>query len=156
MSSGRPSKNDIPNCSYCGGPRGFEFQVWSYFPLTCFFFLFLGTLLFSTCSFSMYLCHHLLIYVDSDFPFSMYSGLFHHLLIYLDSDLPLKPLAYVCIWSFQILPQLLYYFGVKNDVDSLDWATIVVYTCEASCEESGRYKEEFGWVQLASPSAAVH
>ncbi|KAI8574791.1 hypothetical protein RHMOL_Rhmol01G0381200 [Rhododendron molle] len=81
MSSGRPSKNDIPNCSYCGGPRGFEFQI---------------------------------------------------------------------------LPQLLYYFGVKNDVDSLDWATIVVYTCEASCEESGRYKEEFGWVQLASPSAAVH
>ncbi|KAF7154438.1 hypothetical protein RHSIM_Rhsim01G0287800 [Rhododendron simsii] len=81
MSSGRPSKNDIPNCSYCGGPRGFEFQI---------------------------------------------------------------------------LPQLLYYFGVKTDVDSLDWATIVVYTCEASCEESGRYKEEFGWVQLASPSAAVH
>ncbi|KAG5567784.1 hypothetical protein RHGRI_003086 [Rhododendron griersonianum] len=81
MSSGRPSKNDIPNCSYCGGPRGFEFQI---------------------------------------------------------------------------LPQLLYYFGVKNDVDSLDWATIVVYTCEASCEESERYKEEFGWVQLASPSAAVH
>lgn len=81
MSSGRPSKNDIPNCSYCGGPRGFEFQI---------------------------------------------------------------------------LPQLLYYFGVKNDVDSLDWATIVVYTCKASCEESGRYKEEFGWVQLASPSAAVH
>ena len=50
--------------------------------------------------------------------------------IYLKSDLPLKPLVYVWIWSFQILPQLLYYFGVKNGVDSLDWATIVVYTCE--------------------------
>ncbi|KAF5936659.1 hypothetical protein HYC85_024165 [Camellia sinensis] len=47
----------------------------------------------------------------------------------------------------RILPQLLYYFGVKNDVDSLDWATIVVDTCEASCEENnGPYKEEFCWV----------
>ncbi|XP_021282860.1 uncharacterized protein LOC110415514 [Herrania umbratica] len=35
---------------------------------------------------------------------------------------------------FQILPQLLYYFGVKDEDHSLDWATIVVYTCEASCE----------------------
>lgn len=80
MSSGQPSKTDIPKCNYCGGPRGFEFQI---------------------------------------------------------------------------LPQLLYYFGVKNDVDSLDWATIVVYTCEASCEENnGPYKEEFCWVQLASQSLA--
>ncbi|KAL8463589.1 hypothetical protein ACS0TY_034300 [Phlomoides rotata] len=30
----------------------------------------------------------------------------------------------------KILPQLLYFFNVKNDQDSLDWATIVVYTCE--------------------------
>ncbi|XAR61374.1 hypothetical protein NMG60_11035058 [Bertholletia excelsa] len=80
MSSGRPSKIDIPKCSYCGGSRGFEFQI---------------------------------------------------------------------------LPQLLYYFGVKNDVDSLDWATIVVYTCEASCDGSGSYKEEFAWVQLASQSATA-
>ncbi|KAF2325128.1 hypothetical protein GH714_022927 [Hevea brasiliensis] len=73
-SSGRPSKDDIPNCSYCGSPSDFEFQV---------------------------------------------------------------------------LPQLLYYFGVKNDdVDSLDWATIVVYTCRASCEASVAYKQEFAWVQL--------
>ncbi|KAL5791880.1 hypothetical protein ACOSP7_000474 [Xanthoceras sorbifolium] len=75
MSSGRPSKADIPKCSYCGGPRCFEFQI---------------------------------------------------------------------------LPQLLYYFDVKNDVDSLDWATIVVYTCEDSCEASVSYKEEFVWVQQSS------
>ncbi|GFY98690.1 zinc finger (MYND type) family protein [Actinidia rufa] len=80
MSSGRPSKTDIPTCSYCGGPRCLEFQI---------------------------------------------------------------------------LPQLLYYFGVKNDVDSLDWATIVVYACKASCEGSEPYKQEFGWVQLASQSAPV-
>ncbi|KAF3436493.1 hypothetical protein FNV43_RR23585 [Rhamnella rubrinervis] len=74
MSSGRPSKADIPKCSYCSGPLRFEFQV---------------------------------------------------------------------------LPQLLYYFHVRNDVNSLDWATIVVYTCEASCEASVAYKEEFVWVQLS-------
>ncbi|XP_022961335.1 programmed cell death protein 2 [Cucurbita moschata] len=78
MSSGRPSKADIPKCSYCSGPMCYEFQI---------------------------------------------------------------------------LPQLLYYFGVKNDVDSLDWATIVVYTCEASCESSIAYKEEFAWVQLSTPSS---
>ncbi|KAF5744121.1 hypothetical protein HS088_TW08G00715 [Tripterygium wilfordii] len=59
------------------------------------------------------------------------------------------------IFEFQILPQLLYYFNVKNDADSLDWATIVVYTCESSCEASVAYKEEFAWVQLYSPSASV-
>ncbi|XXG52989.1 hypothetical protein AAC387_Pa03g1171 [Persea americana] len=52
-------------------------------------------------------------------------------------------------FEFQVLPQLLYYFGVKNDMDSLDWATIVAYTCMASCEASVSYKEEFVWVQLS-------
>ncbi|XP_021889230.1 programmed cell death protein 2 [Carica papaya] len=77
MSSGRPSKADIPKCSFCGGPLNFEFQI---------------------------------------------------------------------------LPQLLYYFDVKNEVDSLDWATIVIYTCEASCGDGVGYKEELAWVQLSSPS----
>ncbi|KAI4301453.1 hypothetical protein L6164_034731 [Bauhinia variegata] len=77
-SSGRPSKLDIPKCSYCGG--------------------------------------------------SLYC-------------------------EFQILPQLLYYLGVDNEVDSLDWASIVVYACEASCEASVAYKEEYAWVQLYSPSS---
>ncbi|XP_059625631.1 uncharacterized protein LOC132268803 [Cornus florida] len=80
MSSGRPSKADIPNCRSCGGVRGFEFQI---------------------------------------------------------------------------LPQLLYYFGVKNDVDSLDWATIAVYACESSCDASVAYKEEFAWIQLASQSSTI-
>ncbi|XXG52988.1 hypothetical protein AAC387_Pa03g1171 [Persea americana] len=42
----------------------------------------------------------------------------------------------------EVLPQLLYYFGVKNDMDSLDWATIVAYTCMASCEASWIYHGE--------------
>lgn len=52
-------------------------------------------------------------------------------------------------FEFQIMPQLLFYFGVKNELDSLDWGTIVVYTCSASCDASViSYKEEFAWVQL--------
>ncbi|KAI3862528.1 hypothetical protein MKW92_052504 [Papaver armeniacum] len=53
-------------------------------------------------------------------------------------------------FEMQILPQLLYFFGVKNDLDSLDWATIAVYTCADSCETSLAHKEEFAWVQLNS------
>jgi hypothetical protein len=41
---------------------------------------------------------------------------------------------------------------VKNDVDSLDWGTIVAYTCEASCEGNVGYKEEHVWVQLSVSS----
>ncbi|KAB1223807.1 Programmed cell death protein 2 [Morella rubra] len=80
MSSGRPSKPDIPTCTYCQGPLCFEFQI---------------------------------------------------------------------------LPQLLFYFNVKNDVDSLDWATVAVYTCEASCEGTLAYKQEYAWVQLSSQSVTV-
>ncbi|XP_027355046.1 programmed cell death protein 2 [Abrus precatorius] len=80
VSSGRPSKADIPRCSYCSGPMCCEFQI---------------------------------------------------------------------------LPQLLYYFGVDNELDSLDWASIVVYACEASCEASLPYKYEFAWVQLYSPSPTL-
>ncbi|KAG0600346.1 hypothetical protein M758_11G026300 [Ceratodon purpureus] len=59
------------------------------------------------------------------------------------------------MFEFQLLPQLLYYLGVQNeaDSDSLDWATIAVYTCAASCNKSDSsfegYVEEFPWVQLA-------
>ncbi|KHN22054.1 hypothetical protein glysoja_008966 [Glycine soja] len=57
--------------------------------------------------------------------------------------------------SFEILPQLLYYFGVDNEVGSLDWASIVVYACEASCEASLPYKHEFAWIQIYSPSTTL-
>ncbi|KAL2943516.1 Programmed cell death protein 2 [Bienertia sinuspersici] len=55
-------------------------------------------------------------------------------------------------FEFQIMPQLLYYLRVEREDDpfekSLDWATIAVYTCEASCDSAVTYKEEFPWVQL--------
>jgi pre-rRNA-processing protein TSR4 len=53
-------------------------------------------------------------------------------------------------FEFQVMPQLLFFFGGKNERESLDWATIVVYTCENSCDSSLSYKEEFVWVQLYS------
>ena len=31
--------------------------------------------------------------------------------------------------------------------DGLDWGTIAVYTCTASCGDSGAYLEEAAWVQ---------
>ncbi|XP_078445258.1 zinc finger (MYND type) family protein / programmed cell death 2 C-terminal domain-containing protein isoform X2 [Wolffia australiana] len=55
-------------------------------------------------------------------------------------------------YEFQILPQLLYYFNVKNETGSLDWATIAVYSCSDSCEAGNGYKEEFAWVQLQTGS----
>lgn len=59
------------------------------------------------------------------------------------------------MFEFQLLPQLLYFLGVQNEAenDSLDWATIAVYSCAGSCNKTGSgsegYVEEFPWVQLA-------
>eukprot|EP00250_Pteridium_aquilinum_P004202 c14429_g1_i1 orf=145-1374(+) len=53
------------------------------------------------------------------------------------------------IFEFQVLPQLLYFFKVPNDPDALDWGTLAVYTCDASCMSSKAYVEEFVWVQSA-------
>lgn len=52
------------------------------------------------------------------------------------------------IFEFQVLSQLLYFFGISNEPDSLAWGTIAVYTCESSCISSKAYMEEFAWVQL--------
>ena len=40
--------------------------------------------------------------------------------------------------------------GTSDEVgakDRLDWGTIAVYTCTASCGDSGAYLEEAAWVQ---------
>uniref|UniRef100_J3L1H7 MYND-type domain-containing protein n=1 Tax=Oryza brachyantha TaxID=4533 RepID=J3L1H7_ORYBR len=60
------------------------------------------------------------------------------------------PLCY----EFQIMPQLLHYFLVENGPDSLDWATIIVYTCKGSCDQNVSYMEEFVWVQLSPPATS--
>ncbi|XP_066162995.1 uncharacterized protein [Oryza sativa Japonica Group] len=64
-----------------------------------------------------------------------------------------KPSCIYCngplCYEFQIMPQLLHYFHVENEPDSLDWATIIVYTCKGSCDQNVSYMEEFVWVQLS-------
>ena len=99
MSSGQPSKADIPKCNYCGGPLCFEFQVCTLclykISVKCFFYILLSYLFTRSIS---------PIKLDETFGWCLFC------------------------WWFQILPQLFYYFSVNNEVDSLDWATIVAYT----------------------------
>ncbi|KAL3216377.1 hypothetical protein MRX96_033126 [Rhipicephalus microplus] len=48
-------------------------------------------------------------------------------------------------FEFQVLPQLLNSI-TEPSVDSLDWGTLLVYTCKASCEDEP-YREEYLWKQ---------
>ncbi|NXA38172.1 PDCD2 protein, partial [Eudromia elegans] len=51
------------------------------------------------------------------------------------------------IFEFQIMPQLLNHLQVDSLGESIDWGTLVVYTCAESCNQDGRYLEEFIWKQ---------
>jgi len=47
-------------------------------------------------------------------------------------------------FEFQVLPQLLNYLNVDHPGNSIDWATLAVYTCSADCMTSGfEYVPEF-------------
>ena len=63
-------------------------------------------------------------------------------------------------FEFQVMPQMLSYLGVNDEQeDATDWGTLVVYTCENSCDvsealedpassvEHAAYIEEFVWIQ---------
>lgn len=45
------------------------------------------------------------------------------------------------------MPQLLNHLGVDEVGDSIDWATLAIYTCSADCEAGGQYGREFLWKQ---------
>ena len=50
-------------------------------------------------------------------------------------------------FEFQIMPQLLNILGVDpSDDTAVDFGTIAVYSCGASCGTTGGYKREFVWV----------
>jgi len=57
-------------------------------------------------------------------------------------------------FEFQIMPQALTYLKLDKGVgvDSLDWGTLAVYTCQESCcsQEEPAYKTEFIWRQPMS------
>ncbi|XP_024535147.1 programmed cell death protein 2 [Selaginella moellendorffii] len=64
-----------------------------------------------------------------------------------DADIPSCQLCGAPrVFEFQVMSQLLYFFGVENERDSLDWGTIAVYSCRDSCPAEG-YVQEFAWVQ---------
>ncbi|XP_048586355.1 programmed cell death protein 2 [Nematostella vectensis] len=50
-------------------------------------------------------------------------------------------------FEFQIMPQLLNYLKVDSVEASMDWGTIVIFTCSTSCDEGHPYHQEFAWKQ---------
>ncbi|XP_067900315.1 programmed cell death protein 2 [Heterodontus francisci] len=50
-------------------------------------------------------------------------------------------------FEFQVLPQLLNHLKVDCLGESLDWGTLIVYTCEESCDHGNEYSAEFLWKQ---------
>ncbi|XP_042652069.1 programmed cell death protein 2 isoform X2 [Tyto alba] len=57
------------------------------------------------------------------------------------------------IFEFQIMPQLLNHLQVDSLGESIDWGTLVVYTCADNCGEGDQYLEEFIWKQDFSASS---
>ena len=56
-------------------------------------------------------------------------------------------------FELQVMPQCLLHLGQDElATDSLDWDSIVVFTCRNSCgpAEGGGYVEEFGWVHRST------
>ncbi|XP_010002533.1 PREDICTED: programmed cell death protein 2 [Chaetura pelagica] len=51
------------------------------------------------------------------------------------------------IFEFQIMPQLLNHLQVDSLGESIDWGTLVVYTCADNCGDGSEYLEEFIWKQ---------
>ena len=50
-------------------------------------------------------------------------------------------------FSLKIMPQLLNHLQVDSLGESIDWGTLVVYTCADNCGEGNEYLEEFIWKQ---------
>ena len=53
----------------------------------------------------------------------------------------------VCWYILQVMPQLLYYLKLDTlSGDSVDWGTVIIYSCQASCSAAGP-AVEFVWKQ---------
>uniref|UniRef100_A0A3B5LY41 Programmed cell death protein 2 C-terminal domain-containing protein n=2 Tax=Xiphophorus couchianus TaxID=32473 RepID=A0A3B5LY41_9TELE len=48
------------------------------------------------------------------------------------------------------MPQLLNNLCVDSTGASIDWGTVTVYTCSASCNHGDQYRSEFVWKQDVS------
>ncbi|XP_071526123.1 programmed cell death protein 2 [Panulirus ornatus] len=54
-------------------------------------------------------------------------------------------------FEFQVMPQLLVHLKVDNPGKSIDWGTILVYSCQDSCQQNKHYVEEVAFKQDYSP-----
>uniref|UniRef100_A0A2L2Y6Z8 Programmed cell death protein 2 n=1 Tax=Parasteatoda tepidariorum TaxID=114398 RepID=A0A2L2Y6Z8_PARTP len=51
-------------------------------------------------------------------------------------------------FEFQVMPQLLNYLSLDSVQESIDWGTLIIYTCSASCSAGvDTYVKEFLWKQ---------
>lgn len=57
-------------------------------------------------------------------------------------------------FEFQIMPQLLNHLKVDRTDASIDWGTLVIYTCADSCDQGNKYSPEFIWKQDVSEDRA--
>lgn len=64
-----------------------------------------------------------------------------------ESDVPKCSCGADRTFEFQILPQLLNHLKVDSFQASVDWGTVVVYTCSKNCSAPTSYSEEFVWKQ---------
>ncbi|NXG24386.1 PDCD2 protein, partial [Grallaria varia] len=64
-----------------------------------------------------------------------------------EKDIPNCSCGAKRIFEFQIMPQLLNHLQVDSLGESIDWGTLVVYTCADNCGGENEYLEEFIWKQ---------
>ncbi|XP_062375378.1 programmed cell death protein 2 [Sardina pilchardus] len=65
----------------------------------------------------------------------------------LEENIPKCPCGAKRIFEFQIMPQLLINLKVDSTDASIDWGTLLVYTCADSCQQGNKYVPEFIWKQ---------
>ncbi|XP_041644692.1 programmed cell death protein 2 isoform X1 [Cheilinus undulatus] len=64
-----------------------------------------------------------------------------------DQDIPSCTCGAKRTFEFQVMPQLLNSLCVDSTGASIDWGTLAVYTCSASCNHDNQYYPEFIWKQ---------
>ncbi|XP_041843177.1 programmed cell death protein 2 [Melanotaenia boesemani] len=64
-----------------------------------------------------------------------------------DEDIPPCTCGAKRMFEFQVMPQLLNCLPVDSTGASIDWGTLAVYTCSASCSHGDQYCPEFIWKQ---------
>ncbi|XP_063047582.1 programmed cell death protein 2 isoform X2 [Engraulis encrasicolus] len=64
-----------------------------------------------------------------------------------EESIPRCPCGAKRIFEFQVMPQLLIDLKVDSTEASIDWGTLVIYTCADNCDHGNKYVPEFIWKQ---------